>query len=106
MKYVIPAIAAVTLVALAGCDRTSTTVVKEPAAQKEKETTIVQAPAQSEPMPPCSTTTIVQPAPNVTIETSKPETTTERSRTTTTNRVDTPFGTATRSETETTKTTR
>jgi len=87
MKYVIPAIAAAAVMALAGCDRpgtttSSTTVVKEPVVQKEKETTIVQAPAQ-------------------------PETsTTEKSKSTTTSRVDTPVGSVTRTETETSKTTR
>ena len=98
MKYVLPAaIALATL--LAACERpasTTTTVV-----QPTKET-VVQRDV------PTSSTTIVNPpaapAPNVTIEAPKPEVTTERTRSTTTERVDTPLGTATR--TETTKTTR
>ena len=95
MKYVLPTAITLSLVALAGCERptstSSTTVVKEPTTVvqptvKEKETTIVQAPA---------------PAP---VEPAKPEPTVERSKTTTTERVDTPMGSATR--TETTRTTK
>ncbi len=120
MKNAIALLAAATAVALAGCDRpsttSSTTVVKEPVAQnapavqKEKETviqkepviqkeekeTIVQAPSQPAESHSSST--------NVTIDAGKPETT-EKSRSTRTTRVDTPAGTATRTETQTTKTT-
>jgi hypothetical protein len=101
MKYILPAAVAIAAFSLAACERqhTSSTVIKEPTTAsapevvKEKET-IVQAPAQ----PSTSSTTIVNPpAPNVTIDASKPETTTERSKSTTT--VDTPMGTATTTET-------
>lgn len=110
MKYVLPAAIALSVAALAGCERpsttSSTTVVKEPTTVvqptvKEKET-VVQAPDQ----PSTSTTIVNPPAPStsVTIDAAKPGETTERTRTTTTERVDTPLGTATR--TENTKTTR
>lgn len=99
MRYVITALTAAAFLALAGCDRpsttSSTTVVKEPVVQKEKETVITQEPSQ-----PSSSTTVVQ-AP----EQPQP-TTTERSRSTTTSRVDTPVGSVTRTETETSKTTK
>src|SRR4051812_14338704 len=97
MKYVISVLAAVSIAALAGCDRpattTSTTVVKEPTAQtteketivKEPSTTIVQAPAQSTPATP---------------------ETTEKSKSTRTTTVDTPYGTASKTETEVSKTTK
>ncbi len=116
MKYALPAAIALSLAALAGCERqhtSSTTVVKEPTTTaagpdvvKEKET-IVQAPAQ----PSTSSTTIVNPpAPSpstsVTIDASKPETTTERERVTASKRVETPLGTIEKSTTESSKTTR
>jgi len=92
MKYVLSALAAVAI--LAGCDRpatTSTTVVKEPATvQKE---TIVQRDA-----PPA-------PSTNVTIDASKPATT-ETSKSTSTTTVDTPAGSATKTETTKTETTK
>lgn len=114
MRTLTPLIAALALVALAGCDRpapsSSTTVVKEPATVPDStppnnSTTIVQpAPA------PSTSTTVVQPAPpasssstDVKIDASKP-TTTEKSSTRETTRIDTPAGSATRTETETTKT--
>lgn len=105
MRLALPALGAVlALGALAGCERpastSSTTIVKEPVVQKETKETIVQ-----NQTPPSPSTTIVQPAPNVTIETEKKPETTETSRSTTTSRVDTPYGSATRTDTETTKTT-
>ena len=95
MKYVIPALAALAVAALAGCDRpsstSSTTVVKEPTvAQKEQRETIVQR-----DVPAGSSTTIV-PAPSTQ--------STETSKSTTS--VDTPMGTATKTETTKTETTK
>ena len=102
MRYAIASLAAaaVAIGALAGCDHpmathTDTTVVKEPApavVEKDKETVVQrEAPAAA---PSTST--------SVTVDASKPETT-EASKTTTTQHVDTPMGSATR--TETTRTT-
>ena len=107
MKYVLPTAIIAVAAALAGCDRpantSSTTVVKEPtsvaegpAVVKEKETIVQPATPES-----TSSTTIVNPP----AQPSPEPTTTERSRTTTTSRVDTPAGTATRTETQSTKTT-
>jgi hypothetical protein len=91
--------------ALAGCERpasTSSTTVVQPTKETVVQRDVPVAPSTS-------STTIVNPpaapAPNVTVETSKPEATTERSRTTTTERIDTPAGSATRTQTETSKTT-
>jgi hypothetical protein len=90
MKYAIPLFAALaTVAALAGCERptnTTTTVVKEPIIQKEttKEVIVQQAPpAPAEPAKPASSETTQ---------------TTTRSR-------ETPYGTATKTESTTTKTT-
>ena len=104
MKHALPAAIAVALFALAGCERpasTSSTTVVQPTKEKE---TVVQRDV------PTSSTTIVNPsapAPSsstsVTIDAAKPDTTTTQ-RSTTTEKVDTPLGTATR--TETTKTTK
>ena len=102
MKFLLPA-AAIALATLTACERpasTSSTTVVQPTKE-----TVVQ---RDVPVAPSSSTTIVNPpapAPSVTID-AKPEATTERSRTTTTERVDTPMGTATRTQTETSKTTR
>jgi hypothetical protein len=92
MRIAIPAFAALATVAvLAGCERpapttSTTTIVKEPIVQKETtKETIVQAPA---------------PAP---AEPAKPPQT-ETTQTTTRTR-DTPYGTATKTESTTTKTT-
>ena len=115
MKYALTA-AALAIGVLAGCDTqpnstSSTTVVKEPTVvQKEKET-VVQRDSTA---PSTSSTTIVQPsspAPSsstsVNVDTSKPESsTTETSRTSRESRVDTPMGTATKTETEVSKTTK
>jgi hypothetical protein len=103
MKYLLPTALALSIAALAGCERpasTSSTTVVQPTKE-----TVVQ---RDVPATPSSSTTIVNPpaAPSVTVDTTKPETTTERSRTTTTERVDTPAGTATRTETSRTTTTK
>ena len=104
-KLIVPAALALSIAALAGCDRpattTSTTVVKEPAKE-----TVVQRDV------PTSSTTLVNPstpAPssstNVTVDATKPSTS-ESSSSTSTTRVDTPAGSATKTErtkTETTK---
>src|SRR5690349_24713336 len=103
MIYVLPATIIAVAAALSGCDRPgttdSTTVVKEPTtvAQsptvvKEKET-YIQHDVPSTPPASTSSTTIVNPPAE--------QGSTERSRTTTTSRVDTPAGTATRTQTET-----
>ena len=106
MKIFLPAAIAAVAVTLAACERpasTSSTTVVQPTKEKE---TIVQRDVPVAPTPPASTssTTIINPpAPNVTIDASKPDTTTtERSRSTTT--VDTPMGTATKTETSKTVT--
>ena len=96
MRHAMPLMILLAAGALAGCERpastSSTTVVKEqPTVVKEKET-IVQ---RDVPAPSSNT--------NVTIET-KPQETTEASRTTSTTRIDTPAGTATRTDTQTTTT--
>jgi hypothetical protein len=103
MKIFLPAAIAVFAVSLTACERpasTSSTTVVQPTKEKE---TIVQRDVPV-PAPSTSSTTIVNPpaAPNVTIDASKPETTTERTRSTTT--VDTPMGTATKTETSKTVT--
>ena len=97
MKYAIPAIV-IAVAALAGCERptstSSTTVVKEPATvQKE---TVVQRDVAT-PAPSSST--------NVTIDATKPSSN-ESSSTTSSTRVDTPAGTATKTETTKTETTK
>ena len=104
MKIFLPAAIAVFAVTLTACERpasTSSTTVVQPTKEKE---TIVQRDVPV-PAPSTSSTTIVNPpaAPSVTIDASKPDTTTtERSRSTTT--VDTPMGTATKTETSKTVT--
>ena len=101
MKKLLPAALAIAAVTLAACDRpasTSSTTVVQPT--KEKETVVQRDVAVPTPAPSTSSTTIVNPPANVTVDASKPETTTERTKSTTT--VDTPMGTATK--TETTKT--
>ena len=109
MRFLVIPMAAVAIAALAGCDRpgpaSSTTVVKEPPAVHEKET------VREAPSAPSSSTTIVQPAPSApsssstTVEPSPPSdsSTSAKSRSTSTTRVDTPAGSATRTETDTTK---
>ena len=102
MKKLLPAAAiAIVAVSLAACERpasTSSTTVVQPTKEKE---TVVQ---RDVPVAPSTTTIVNPPAPStsVTVDTSKPETTTERTKSTTV--VDTPMGTATK--TETTKTTK
>lgn len=106
-KLALPLAIALTAAGLAACERpatTSSTTVVQPTKERE---TVVQRDVPVTPPSSTSSTTIVNPpaAPSVTVDTSKPETT-ERSRTTTTERVDTPMGTATRTQTETSKTTK
>jgi hypothetical protein len=124
MRLIALPLAAIAVAALAGCDRpatdSSTTVVKEPAVVHEKET------VREAPSAPSSSTTVVQPAPSapsssttvvepsqpsgsstsVNIDASKPDTTSEKSRSTSTTRIDTPAGTATRTEKTDTRTSR
>ena len=97
MKYVLP-VAIALAATLTACERpasTSSTTVVQPTKE-----TVVQREV------PTSSTTIVNPpaapAPNVTIDATPQTKTTERS--TTTERVDTPLGTATRTETSKTTT--
>ena len=112
-RYALPAALALTVAALAGCERpatTSSTTVVQPTKETVVQRDVAVTPA---PAPSSSTTIINPPAPaappssstSVTIDANKPETT-ERSRSTTTERVDTPLGTATRTETTKSTTTR
>ena len=100
-KYALPAAIALAVAALAGCERpasTSSTTVVQPT----KETVVQREVPVETPAPSTSTTIINPPAqpspPSVTIDASPPATT-ERTRSTTTERVETPLGTATRTET-------
>jgi len=95
-KTILPVLAAaLTAATLAGCEQSavpaSTTVVKEPVVVKEKETV-------REVPPATSSTTIVQPA-------APAPQATETSRSRETTRVDTPSGSVTRTQTDSTKTT-
>jgi hypothetical protein len=88
----IPAIAVLALGLLAACDRpattgtSTTTVVKEPTVvQKEKETVVQPAPAPA-------------PSTTVNVDATKPANE-ETTKSTTTSRVDTPMGSATKTET-------
>ena len=102
MKLALSVLSVATIAALAGCDRDgathTTTVVKEPAVvQKDRETVVEkQVPAPAAAPAPSTNVTVEAPKPDA-----KPEATTEKS--TTTSRVDTPAGSATK--TETTRTT-
>ena len=128
MKYAMPAILAISIAALAGCERdastASTTVVKEPDVVEKRET-VVQRDATPAPASSSSTTIVEprEPAPssstNVTIDATKPaessrsttnltidadKPSTETSRSESTARIDTPAGSATKTETESNKT--
>ena len=100
MKYAIPAIV-IAVAALAGCERptstSSTTVVKEPAtAAIEKKETVVQRDVVTPAPAPSSST-------NVTIDATKPSSS-ESSSSTSSTRVDTPAGSATKTESTKTET--
>ena len=101
-KLIIPAALALSIAALAGCDRpattSSTTVVKEPATVEKRETVVQR---EVEPANPSSTSSTT----NVTVDATKPSTG-EQSSSTSTTRVDTPAGTATKTETTKTETTK
>ena len=113
MKYALAAIATIAAGALAGCDHpatthSSTTVVKEPTVVEKQKETVVQsdanaAPSTAQPAAPASSSTT-----NVNVDANKPAdtTTSEHSKSTTTSRVDTPMGTATKTETTRSTTTK
>lgn len=115
MKLAMTALATIAMAGtLAACDRdgsathTSTTVVKEPqVVQREKETVIQKdspAPASAAPAAPAPSSSS-----SVTVDASTPQVKPEANETTkstTTSRVDTPMGTATKTETTRTETTK